>query len=318
MMVNMHPNEVPAVLSHYRAANNARQYTPRLLPGTSNEYISDTGTFFAGPPSSEGPGVNDEPDATCAPAWNGNVPPNCDKTGPFRRAYSPPSYAGAAATITLPATNSGMPEGPTPINGDTGYIYFEGWPPATVDPGQPNSEFGLQYSAVQNWYTPYMKTNYKNSTTQFIENSNVQSMSFAAGDPLAIAVYAYFTYVPGTTCTSGPCFMGDMVDTNPNCPNSGYLCSQQFAFQNPDYSGNCCFWARMTTIGQTANHFTDGSIFNNIAWTGAGLDTFTAPNVYSVTPWVNGGAQSWPNDKTKIITTNYKVNQETDEIYLHS
>jgi hypothetical protein len=49
--------------------------------------------------------------------WNGNSPPNCDNNGAFRRAYSPPVYNEAVATVTLPSTITTMPAGKNPLDG---------------------------------------------------------------------------------------------------------------------------------------------------------------------------------------------------------
>jgi hypothetical protein len=47
-----------------------------------------------------------------------------------------------------------MPTGKSPVDGDTGYVYFDGWPSPTAG----NPEFGFQYSATNKWYSLYART----------------------------------------------------------------------------------------------------------------------------------------------------------------
>jgi hypothetical protein len=102
-----------------------------------------------------------------------------------------------------------------------------------------------------------------------------------------------------------------------DCGSSGYDCGESYLLSNSLYKPNCCFWARMTAIAQTnTNVFNDGSAFSGIAKSNSELGTGSGMPL-SYAPWANGGVQDWPNDKTRILLSNYSVTGETDEVDLH-
>jgi hypothetical protein len=309
MMLSMHPNNIGSILAQYTSVPASRAfYTPSLVPTTSNLYEAEDGSTFAAPSAdSAAPSAT----STCSMTkWTGNAPPSCDSTGPFRRAYSPGSYSGMYAYFTLPSSQSGMPKGPNPKNGDTGFVYVEAWPGVNAT----NSEYGLQYSAANNWYTQYLRSN-----GAYLLNKNTKAASFRPGGSFVINVVEQ-AYVAGE-CSSPPCFDGEVIDMGSDCDSSGYDCYDSFVEnKDPAFIVNCCYWARMTTIAQTSNIFNDGSLFSNIAWSNSELGKYPGtngpPDNYST--WTNGGAQNWPSDSTRIIVTNYSVSNETDTIDLHS
>jgi hypothetical protein len=312
MMLALHPNDTASLLSRYFVRPTNVGYTLTRVPGTANLYQSGDGRIFPMPdddstPSGDGGVLVPAASTTCSiTKWSGSAPPPCDTTGPFRRAYSPGAYSGMSAYIQLPSTNSGMPKGSTTV---VGYVYVEAWPGVNTS----NSEYGLQYSATNNWYTQYIKSDGHGDT-----NANTKAKSFRPGDKFVIEVQE-LSYAAGM-CTSPPCFGGEVIDSNPTCESSGFDCYDSWVINSdPAYVINCCFWARMTSIAQSAgNNFTDGFEFKNIAWSGAELGKYPGqiglPLKFS--SWTNGGAQDWPNDTTRIIVSSYSVTSETDSIDL--
>jgi len=268
------------------------------------------GDHFTIPPDELQP-ASASPDAssTCLNpnAWNGNVPPTCDNNGAFRRAYSRPAVNEGIALIQLPLVTT-MPS-PPPKNGDTGYIYIEGWP----GPKTTNSEAGLQYSSVNHWYTLYVKPS---TGTGYLSTYH-----FRAGDLVALGVQAFDEGpYPGSFCSGSTCIDGGASDMTPNCqPSGSYVCRDENLVNDPSWVNNCCIFARMTTMAQTpSNVFNDASKFGPVPWSGAELCLFiSAANPSSCSLWTAGGYQNWPSDTTRVIVTNFSSTGETDEIDLH-
>jgi predicted small lipoprotein YifL len=326
-------------------------YAPSPVPGKPGYYYID-GDVVKGPPDDTGPTQPGDtlqtdtsqtvlaPESTlttnaAAPAptptlncktFEGDVPPPCTDTGPFRRVFSGPGYSYALANITLPASNpmptaepsSSTDPDPKPLDGDTGYVYFEGWSDSTPDAG--NSEFGLQYSAKNKNYSVYMKT-YSPALT-FI----VSTVRFAWDTPVTLAIAGYvignndYLHVAALGTPDGACPTADY--TTPQ----GKLCLVHAHAQDAKWSPNgCCIMARMTTIGQTTTHgFYDGAGFGPIKWSGVELakvaptpkPTSTVVPFATESPWVTAGTQNWPPLQDKVVASGVKPNGETDTIRL--
>jgi hypothetical protein len=161
-----------SALSKY-VVQSAPSYTPKTVPGRPGLIQLDDGDFAAEPPSDD---LYDRSDSTSnvgdispmytsppcvAPqnGWIGSAPPACVASGStggaFRRQYTAPGLSQAEAYVTLPNSSATMPQGNPPLDDDTGYVYFEGFPGVKTS----NSESGFQYSATpqHTWYTFYVK-----------------------------------------------------------------------------------------------------------------------------------------------------------------
>jgi hypothetical protein len=305
-------------------------YTPSPAPGKPGYLIVDGETVKAPPDDSPPAGVMPRRQGIPAPmatmncnTFQGAVPPPCTSTGPFRRVYSAPGYSFTLANLTLPAEIKTMPTAApgakNPINGDTGFIYFEGW--VTSNPNGGNSEFGFQYSALHNWYSVYYKTY----------------------SPKYQVIYEHYHWVPGTVVTFAiagyavngqnnlhVALIGTTQETcalTPLTTPTGHLCLAHGHSPDAGWApSSCCIMARMTTIGQTAvNAFYDGSAFGPIQWSGVELapaaptpapGTTTLPLTGKEPPWSGGSAQNWPPQLNKIVVSGQSATGETDTISL--
>src|SRR5271163_5015733 len=66
--------------------------------------------------------------------------------------HSTTGRAAASAYVTLPSPNQ-LPPGPLPTDNISGYLYIEGW----TTPNGNDSEAGFLFSAVNDWYTAYLR-----------------------------------------------------------------------------------------------------------------------------------------------------------------
>jgi len=316
-------------------------YEPPEIPGRPGYYLID-GDVVKGPPDDSPPRTNAAPQAATegVPAplatencdtFAGAVPPPCTDTGPFRRVYSDTGYSYALARLVLPAHITTMPTGapwpggahptPTPLNGDTGYVYFEGWYKGNVNAG--NSEFGLQYSAKNNWYSPYYKTYGPNKTELHWQLNHwlpSTAITFAiAGYTLDKAQYLHVALIGTTTEACKP----DVITS----PENPHLCLAHDHALDPGWSSSaCCILARMTTIGQTLpNKFYDGVSFGPISWNDVELaknaptpapGSTTLPLTGGQPAWQGGGSQNWPPQLDKIVVAGESADAETDTVDL--
>lgn len=316
-------------------------YQPSPAPGKPGYYLID-GEVVKGPPDDSPPGEEHlVPQAVVegvpAPAatqncnaFNGYVPPPCTSTGPFRRVYSGPGYSYALATLILPATITTMPTappwsgtGPTPTpvpNGDTGFVYFEGWVTKNTSGG--NSEFGFQYSALHNWYSAYFKT-YSPQAQLYVQTNH-----WTPATPVTLAMGGY------TIANQNYLHVALLGTTKEVCKNSPYtspvspnLCLAHAHSLNAGWTpSGCCIMARMTSIGQVLpNKFYDGVAFGPIMWSKAELAaSVPTPNPGSTTlpfntkdpAWSGGGSQNWPPYLNKIVVTDATNTGETDTLNL--
>jgi hypothetical protein len=306
-------------------------YAPSPAPGRPGYYIID-GEIEKGPPDDSPPLSTQRPLRHRAPSplatmncstFQGSVPPPCTNTGPFRRVYSAPGYSFTLANLTLPAKISTMPTAApgskVPIDGDTGFIYFEGW--VTSNPNGGNSEFGFQYSALHNWYSVYYKTYSPKYQLIF------QRFHWVPGSVVTFAIAGYAVsgqnnlHVALIGTTQETCTV--TVGTTP----TGHLCLAHGHSPDAGWTpSTCCIMARMTTIGQTvSNAFYDGSAFGPIRWSGAELaprapapapGSTTLPLTGSEPPWSGGGSQNWPPQLNKIVVTGAGATGETDTVDL--
>jgi hypothetical protein len=277
-------------------------YEPRPVPGKPGMVMLRDGSTIAWPPPDTQPASSTP---SCNPQWNGNVPPNCDATGPFRRVYSGPGLYLAEAYVKLPTkAGQNLP------SGDTGYIYTEGWPGA----GSNNSEVGLFYQVKSNNFAVYYSVP---------GNSKPTGRTFPDGSLMGIDIW--FQGNTAASCST------TTIHAEPPCiavlvgaygtPRAYYnfLHDAHWNFQ-------CCIFARMTTIAQPPGqqNFSDGAEFKGIKWSDGFLAKCTTVRSSSCRggsgfPWSGGGFQCWPSDKTKIIVTGLDGEVgETDTIYLHS
>jgi hypothetical protein len=296
-------------------------YAPSPVPGKPGYYVID-GEIQKGPPDDGPPAPAPLATRNCV-TFDGPVPPPCTNTGPFRRVYSDPGYSFALASIELPARIATMPTAApgqkAPIDGDTGYVYFEGW--VTSNPNGGNSEFGFQYSAKNNWYSVYYKTYSPKFQVIF------QKFHWVPSTVVTFALAGYnvdnqndlHVALIGTTKEKCVSTMGTTPTKN--------LCLAHGHSADTGWSpAACCIMARMTTIGQTAaNKFYDGVKFGPIAWSGAELakkppapapGSTTLPLTGAEPPWAGGGAQSWPPQLNKIVVASQSAAAETDTIDL--
>jgi hypothetical protein len=216
-------------------------------PGRLGYFLVD-GEVVPEPPA-EPPGAENQaqslvPVATATPnckGFNGDVPPPCTVTGPFRRVYSGPGNSFALAHVTLPEVTT-MPTGKSPVDGDTGYVYFEGWPNPTAG----NSEFGFQYSATNKWYSLYARTSNPVGYFIFVFNGvpvhylPTNTVTFAlAGYTIANKSYLHLAAIGRSDVSCGSA-SGSIVHT---CLAHDHLLDAGWT------PSNCCIMARMTTIG---------------------------------------------------------------------
>jgi hypothetical protein len=100
--------------------------------------------------------------------------------------------------------------------------------------------------------------------------------------------------------------------------NNGYSDSHQIS--NQSWGENCCIFAAMTTIAQNPpnNEFGDGSEFGPVNWGNDDL-CYVANGPYGACSYRSlvGGAQSWPNNPTRVIATQSVIGGEQDTICLH-
>jgi len=231
-MIASHPENVGAILEHYRAPVNPTPWIRALpLPGQANRYALPDGETFVG--KSDGVDSGDDvinnddmrqglsytqPLCSNPSQWSGMIPPTCDtgkSAGPFRRPVSPPNYSLGLSYVNLPATMPGMSGSPS---SDTGFLYIEPWP----GPNTSNSEVGLQYSVAHNWYTVYIRTighYYISPNGHFDAN---QTVVFEGRE----------SQTPAYECKQVPCFGGEVVSQNPNCKATGNDCYDANAFSN--------------------------------------------------------------------------------------
>ena len=254
------------------------------------------------------------------------VPPSCTDTGEFRRAYSGPGYSYAFARVTLPADNPGM-KNISGSNGDAGFIYLEGWPLANKTLP---SEFGFQYSAANNWYTPYYRTaspkGYQYATlslNKFVHYAPGQTVSFGFGtDTIDNQPYLHVAVLGKLRVGTGLCTIIGSVAQTDNCMAHGH-------FPDANWSGSkCCIFGRMTTIAQSNpfDAYYDGADFGPIAWSDAELaatppspapSSTVLPIAGNQSPWTQGGEpQDWPPDQFKVVGTDVSATGETDTIDL--
>jgi hypothetical protein len=213
----------------------------------------------------------------------------------------------------------------TGSNGDAGFIYFEGWPLANKSAP---SEVGFQYSAVNDWYTPYYRTSSPKAygyATYTLDNY----VHYKAGQTVTFALGAYtisgkpylHVAILGTVAGKGTCTVAGGTTQTSLCLAHGH-----FPDQNWTDSG-CCIMGRMTTIAQTpAAFFYDGAKFGPITWSGAELAK-TAPTpapgstILPITgnqpAWAGGGSQNWPPLENKIIVTNESITGESDTLDMY-
>jgi hypothetical protein len=308
-------------------------YAPDPAPGQPGYYIID-GEVVPGPPDDSPPAGELAPQSATAsgpvPAatpncttFVGTVPPPCTATGPFRRVFSAPGNSFALAHLTLPAKITTMPPGKTPLNGDTGFVYFEGWTDANPNAG--NSEFGFQYSATNNWYTPYFRTN-NPVAYEVLGSAPKVPIHYLPSTQLTFALAGYtiggqsYLHIAVIGTTVGTC-----VAAGSKTPT--HLCLGHLHTPDAGWTPSaCCILARMTTIGQkAANKFYDGVSFGPITWSGVELaPTAPAPAPGSTTlpltgkepPWTSAGSQNWPPELNKVVVAGVTSTGETDTIDL--
>lgn len=263
---------------------------PGMLMLRDGEMIAET----AGERAAFGGSDNAQPaDDSCPNPnhWSGNTPPSCTNTGAFRRLFSNPGNYWLIANVTFPAFNPYMPTGPSPLDGDTGYVYLEGWPGA----GTNDSEGGFVYSAVNNWYSMYLAAPGHGAW--------YSSKTLSAGSTVSMQLYAF------TGC-SGPCV--NVAAWTAASWNDGHTLS------STGWSGNCCIFATMTTIAQSpVNVFHDGAQYGPFDWSGEVLCDLNSAFACTY-PTFLAGSQRWPNDLTKVITFGSVLGGETQKINLHS
>ena len=105
--------------------NASDWYEPRPVAGRPGMLALKDGTVIAAPPN-----MQPQTSSTSCPNphWQGNAPPSCTNSGPFRRVYAQPTENGISGYIYLP--KDGQPKMPKGVgsknnpNGDTGYIYM--------------------------------------------------------------------------------------------------------------------------------------------------------------------------------------------------
>jgi hypothetical protein len=304
-------------------------------PGRPGYYIVD-GEVVPGPPDDSPPVSETQPQAAAAASpkatptpncstFEGNVPPPCTATGPFRRVYSPPNYSYALANVTFPAPILTMPLNP-PYHGDTGFIYMEGWLSTATDAG--NSEFGFQYSADNFWYSLYARTN--NPKEYYIYELDGKPVHYLSSQTVTFAMAGY---VVGTQDELHMAALGtaDILCQLPGSTKMTHTClSHDHVPDNGWAPSRCCIMARMTSIGQTnpkdMNWFYDGVKFGPIAWSGAELAA-TAPTPMpssTILPfekepaWTAAGVQNWPPLQNKIAVSYTSAAAETDTINLNA
>jgi len=251
--------------------------------------------------------------------WSGDDPPACTSTGAFRRVYSGRGYFGAAATVTLPVTESDLAEkipNEHQLKKQVGYIYLEGW----AKPGATNYEFGLEYNEDANNYTLYSHGPGKWWNPAGAD----KGIRFTAGDKMRLSMYAY---PPGSAANSQwP--QGQGCDNHDAClvVRAQDLTTRKVivqGFNAPGWSGNRLIFARMTSIAQEAvghqpgDIFNDGAIFGPVHWSDAELARLSGGKVHAA-PWAGGRQQDWPDDPTRVIVYNRDGQlSETDILDLH-
>lgn len=240
--------------------------------------------------------------------WNGDEPPTCDNSGPFRRVYYATSGGGSAENVVGSDSSETMPiNGGNQIGADTGYIYWEGWPGAKTS----NSEGGLIF--YTNCPAPYCSVPYAAHYLAYLARPRA-SASFNYGHNFYNPGDIMQMFIsPASSCVpySPPCIAVSIIDIT--CGGIGHSnCFDSWALPDNEWEGaNCCIYARMTTIAQNPPNddiFDDGEAFGTVLW----------GQVY-----INGGAPpagsiDWPNDTTKIIVNDVYPYGETDFIDLHS
>jgi hypothetical protein len=251
------------------------------------------------------------PDSTSCP-WSGNTPPSCGNSGAFRRVYSG-TGAGYVDDQWLPPYGS-----PTwPASSTVGHLYVEGWPSA----GSANTEAGFVYSRANHRYLPY----FKGPGGHHWVSNNV--ILLKAGQWMAASLQA-----KPCALSSGPCAQasfGGQCDSvvstiqgqppayncanDPDCNPNTNECYFGDEFSDSGWGSSCCITATMATLAQKTQNFTVGNDFGPIQAEGfAGACASCTSNYLK-------GAESWPNDPTRVIITNQgATGSETVELKLHS
>jgi hypothetical protein len=256
-------------------------------------------------------------------SWSGDVPPPCTATGAFRRVYSTRGHFGATAVVKLPAQQSDVPltmPGDRPeLASQAGYAYLEAW--TGTGGSRASYEFGLVYHEDSNNFSLYSRGSGEAGSYYW-----TNGIFFKAGDRVRLALYGYPSGHTGGTewpapaaCTGGKlCLIGLAQDL------TSHRTSVE-GFKGFGWRGDKAILARMTTIAQTmrpphaGNVFDDGAIFGLITWSEAKLAGISAKGI-TPSAW-SGHAQSWPNDRTRVIVTNPSgrsgLTGEMDALYLH-
>ena len=309
--------------------NASDWYEPRPVAGRPGMLALKDGTVIAAPPN-----MQPQTSSTSCPNphWQGNAPPSCTNSGPFRRVYAQPTENGISGYIYLP--KDGQPKMPKGVgsknnpNGDTGYIYMS----AYTSVGASNIfEVGVFFQAQSDNYAMYASgkaikwAGIKGSPGMLVYKKAV----FPPGAFLAAAMWPCdyqcgYYYPPSKGTCPTPCMIASISMSGISEPY-GYI--EEPA---PGWVWNCCEFAKMTTIAQTPGKmtFSDGSYFGKVQWQPSGSGTswrmqycndLTEGNCWGekVSPFGGGGLQSWPNDSNIIVVTDRQAEvNETDAINL--
>ncbi len=243
--------------------------------------------------------------------WYGNTPPICNNNGAFHRVYSGPGYSNASVTVQLPPFPQIQP-------GEGANVYLEAW-----DAQKNPYEAGIQYNPPKNGGAASYQLYARLAIPPYTNNNGYAQLKSATfphvnpGDKITLTLetappdmpLSSLSVNPATDCTSAKaCMVFEAQDAT-----SGKVLFLG-GFSAAGWNSNGLTFARMTTIAQSSNDFNDGSSFGPVLWSNAKLGkTGTA-----ATNWSGGGAQSWPNDSTRVVITGQTGETgETDTLNLH-
>jgi hypothetical protein len=196
-------------------------------------------------------------------SWTSGAPPNCTNTGTFYRAYTVADRAAAEAIVELPDRETGSTRLPTSAKPTaTGFVYIEGWP----GPRTSNSEGGLHYNAGSDMYTPYLASPGKpeNDADWRISPDSIVYLRVGSDEnPNDKATIPAAD--KGKSCSNG-CVYLIVAASGGLCPPRS-LCIDHELEISSGWKGNCCIFARMTSIARTQAFAFDGDfVFGPVTW----------------------------------------------------